>query len=109
MADVRDWSACAWPLSADVQLHLRALKFAEGAAGARYSLAPASDQAERALATAGARLRVARAEHAAEVQARGPTESKNASSKPGCCSAKATGDRAAARAEKEAAKAAERR
>jgi hypothetical protein len=80
---VRDWSACAWPLSADVQLHLRALKFAEGTAGARYSLAPASDQAERARATTGARLRVARAEHAAEVQARAPAESKNASSKPG--------------------------
>ena len=102
MADARDWSACAWPLSADVQLHLRALKFAEG------RQAPASE-AERALATAGARLRVARAEHEAEVQAR-TAESKNASlSKPGCracCSAIAAGGRAA-RAAKEAAEAAE--
>ena len=77
------------------------MKFAEG------RQAPASE-AERALATAGARLRVARAEHEAEVQAR-TAESKNASSKPGCracCSAMAAGGRAA-RAAKEAAEAAE--
>jgi hypothetical protein len=78
MADARDWSACAWPLGVDVQPELD--RIADG------RQAPASE-AERALATAGARLRVAQAEHGVQVQAR-VSESESTTRRPwwACCS-----------------------